>query len=161
MLVSGNDFYCGNSSDSPCQLALKNDISGLPNKYDRCFVFRDASGNALGEDIVLDDINFTVKGNGSQMRPFTFTYDSPYPIWFASVSTKSNGYSIHGGDIKLTIYVNNKSVTSSNWADGNSGGLTFNGEYHFEIQAVYEYTGRSSRDGYEYQGSLIFNHNYY
>ena len=26
MLVSGSDFYCGNSSGSPCQLALKNQL---------------------------------------------------------------------------------------------------------------------------------------
>lgn len=30
MLVSGNDFYCGNSSSTPCQLALKNQI---PSQY--------------------------------------------------------------------------------------------------------------------------------
>ena len=30
MLVSGNDFYCGNSSGSPCQFALKNQI---PSAY--------------------------------------------------------------------------------------------------------------------------------
>ena len=30
MLVNGSDFYCGNSSGSPCQLALKNQI---PSQY--------------------------------------------------------------------------------------------------------------------------------
>lgn len=30
MLVDGNDFYCGNSSGSPCQFALKNQI---PSAY--------------------------------------------------------------------------------------------------------------------------------
>lgn len=30
MLVSGDDFYCGNSSGSPCQFALKNQI---PSQY--------------------------------------------------------------------------------------------------------------------------------
>nr|DAO30503.1 MAG TPA: hypothetical protein [Caudoviricetes sp.] len=30
MLVSGSDFYCGNSSGSPCQFALKNQI---PSAY--------------------------------------------------------------------------------------------------------------------------------
>lgn len=30
MLVSGNDFYCGNASGSPCQFALKNQI---PSAY--------------------------------------------------------------------------------------------------------------------------------
>lgn len=30
MLVDGSDFYCGNSSGSPCQLALKNQI---PSQY--------------------------------------------------------------------------------------------------------------------------------
>lgn len=161
LLVNGDDFYCGNSTNNLCQLALKNDLSGIPNKYDRCFVARDASGNALGEDIVLGDINFTVSGNNTQSRPFTFTYDSPYPIWFASVSIKSNGYAVHGGNITLTIVVNEISKTASNWAEGTSDALSFNGEYHFKISATYEYTGRSNRDGYTYQGSLIFNHSYY
>lgn len=30
MLVDGSDFYCGNSSSTPCQLALKNQI---PSQY--------------------------------------------------------------------------------------------------------------------------------
>lgn len=30
MLVDGSDFYCGNSSGSPCQFALKNQI---PSAY--------------------------------------------------------------------------------------------------------------------------------
>ena len=30
MLVSGNDFYCGNSSGAPCQFALK---SQIPSQY--------------------------------------------------------------------------------------------------------------------------------
>ncbi len=53
MLVNGNDFYCGNSSSSPCQLALKNQI---PSAYvhpstKQCNYSVDLSGYAKSSEL--------------------------------------------------------------------------------------------------------------
>mgnify|MGYP004646875103 CR=1 FL=1 len=53
MLVSGSDFYCGNSSGSPCQFALK---SQIPSQYvhpttKQCNYSVDLSGYAKSSDL--------------------------------------------------------------------------------------------------------------
>nr|DAO30549.1 MAG TPA: hypothetical protein [Caudoviricetes sp.] len=53
MLVNGSDFYCGNSSGSPCQFALKNQI---PSAYThpsekQCNYSVDLSGYAKTSDL--------------------------------------------------------------------------------------------------------------
>ena len=53
LLVNGNDFYCGNSSGSPCQFALK---SQIPSAYThpsekQCNYSVDLSGYAKSEDL--------------------------------------------------------------------------------------------------------------
>lgn len=65
MLVNGSDFYCGNSSSTPCQLALKNQI---PSAYvhpstKQCNYSVDLSGYALNS--AVENLKSQIESKGS------------------------------------------------------------------------------------------------
>ena len=159
MLVSGSDFYCGNSSGSPCQFALKNEISSVLNKYDRCAVRRDTSGAILYEDETIGNVTFELKGAITDGRHFSFSYDAEYPIWFLQLSCKGS-YSSSGGTLTISGDINGYPI-SGGISMFSSGSLILDGETHFDISIDVTYTGTASRNGYSFDAPLIISHNYY
>lgn len=114
MLVNGSDFYCGNSSGSPCQFALK---SQIPSQYvhpstKQCNYSIDTSQFASVSD--LNSLKNTV-GNPCKVStiydgPYSFTMNpsgknSQDVFLYAENRPATNGYSIHRGsmsDISIT-----------------------------------------------------------
>lgn len=125
MLVSGNDFYCGNGSGYPCQLALKNQIPSayihpstkqcnysidtsqfalkneLPNiatlKNARYAVRRDVEGSILFTDVVgVGNVAVSNSGKPTKSKTFKFTYKSEYPVWYLKISSTKGGGTASG-----------------------------------------------------------------
>ena len=186
MLVSGNDFYCGNSTGSLCQFALKsqipsqyihpstkqcnysidtsqfvtqNELSGFPTKYSRVCVRRDSSGAIEQTSDEIGVLDFDFSGSRSDTKSFTFKYTSPYPIWFGTVQCSLSG-SISGGSCTITGDINGNTLHCSSTFI-NSSDLSFNGENNFVVSITVAYKGTSYKHGISYNGKIIFTHNYY
>ncbi len=186
MLVTGSDFYCGNSSGSPCQFALKNQIppayvhpstkqcsysvdtsqfalksEGL-NKYSRCNLCRNGAGEIMYTKVKVGTVDVSCRGTTPYSKSFTFNYTAPYPILYLSLTSDSKGvsYSRFGGD---------------GWS-GNINGITINErdlqfwisntefstpQTDFTISLSFSFAGTRYDSEYSGVSDIIICHNYY
>ena len=186
MIVDGSDFYCGNSSGSPCQFALKNQIppayvhpatkvcnysvdtsqfalksEGL-NKYSRCNLCRNGSGEIVYTDVNVGTVDVSCRGTTPYSKSFTFNYTAPYPIWYLVLTSNSKGvsYSRFGGD-GWSGNINGITIKENN--------LTFYTDYtefstpqtDFTISLSFSFAGTRYDSEYSGQSDIIIRHNCY
>ncbi len=113
MLVNGSDFYCGNSSSSPCQLALK---SQIPSQYvhptsKQCNYTVDLSGYAKTSE--LNSLKTSVS-NGKSLIANAITGKGVTTSSSESFATMANNInSISSTDAIGAIYLQTLSDTIS------------------------------------------------
>lgn len=148
MLVSGSDFYCGNSMNSPCQLALKNQI---PSQYvhpstKQCNYSIDTSQFATASD--LNSLKNTI-GNPCKINTI---YDGWYSYTttgdFSNTSTicqAKNAPSIPNAAI-TKVAITNTSIKLIN--NTNSG--SYNNKIIFTARPEYISNGPVFFEGYQF-----------
>ena len=124
MLVDGSDFYCGNSSGSPCQLALKNQV---PSQYvhpstKQCNYSVDLSGYAKSSE--LNSLKSSVS-EGKSLIASAVTDKGVNTAEDASFQTiASNIKNIPGMKTHARMGSNNKDTVGYDWEVESFDGTT-------------------------------------
>lgn len=185
LLVSGADFYCGNSSGSPCQLALKNQIPSqyihpatkqcnysidtsqfalkneLPNistlNNARYAVRRDVKGSILFTDAVgVGNVKVSYRGIPAKSKTFKFTYKSEYPVWYLRISSTGGGGTAGSGSHTFKCDINGKPFEFAGYSFSFSSGIIeFSGETEFTITIKSTYSGTADNSIFELGNTTI------
>nr|DAO30679.1 MAG TPA: hypothetical protein [Caudoviricetes sp.] len=147
MLVSGSDFYCGNSSSAPCQLALK---SQIPSQYihpstKQCNYSVDLSGYAKSSE--LNSLKTSVS-NGKQLVANAITDKGVATSSSESFATMANNInSISSTDAIGAIYLQTLSDEIS---------LYYSSKDYYRDSENYVYTSAPTlyRTSYNFQYTL-------